>query len=81
MYTVSITSQGQISIPASLRGLFNLKTTNKANIIPTEEGLLIKPVVDFLELHGSLTTKKKPLSNSAIHEVFSESVANRKNRN
>lgn len=81
MYTVSITSQGQISIPASLRSLFNLKTTNKANIIPTEGGLLIKPVVDFLELYGSLSTQKKPLSNSAIHEIFSESVANRKNRN
>ncbi|MDP3917606.1 MAG: AbrB/MazE/SpoVT family DNA-binding domain-containing protein [Candidatus Woesebacteria bacterium] len=80
MYTVSITSQGQISIPASLRGLFNLKTTNKANIVQTDEGLLIRPVVDFLELAGSLSTNKKPLSNSSIHELFSTSMANRKKR-
>lgn len=80
MYTVSITSQGQISIPASLRGIFNLKTTNKANIVQTSEGLLIRPVVDFLELAGSLSTSKKTLSNFSVHELFSKSMANRKKR-
>ncbi|AKM83356.1 hypothetical protein A2422_04070 [Candidatus Woesebacteria bacterium RIFOXYC1_FULL_31_51] len=80
MYTVSITSQGQISIPAKLRGLFNLKSTNKATVISTEDGILIKPIVDFLELSGSLITNKKSLSNSIIHESFSKSMANRKKR-
>lgn len=80
MYTVSITSQGQISIPAKLRGLFNLQSTNKATVIPTTDGILIRPVVDFMELSGSLVTNKKPLSNSKIHETFSKSIANRKKR-
>lgn len=80
MYTVSITSQGQISIPIQLRRLFNLKSTNKATVTPTSDGLLVRPVVDFLNLAGSFTTNKKPLSNSSIHKLFSKEMANRKNR-
>lgn len=80
MYTVSITSQGQISIPTQLRGLFNLKSTNKATVTPTDNGLLVRPVVDFLDLAGSLTTNKKPLSHLSIHKLFSVEMANRKNR-
>ena len=80
MYTVSITSQGQISIPAKLRGIFNLQSTNKATVVSTNDGILIKPVVDFLELSGSFSTNKKPLSNSMIHESFSKSMAKRRKR-
>ena len=74
MYTVSLTSQGQISIPVQLRKLFNFDVTKKVTISETDGGLLIKPVVDFLELGGSLKTNKKPLSNEKLHEIFSESV-------
>ena len=80
MYTVSITSQGQISIPVKMRRIFNLQSTNKATVVSTDDGILIKPVVDFLKLSGSFTTKKKPLTSSMIHESFSESMAKRKAR-
>lgn len=74
MYTVSITSQGQISIPAEFRKLFNFRNTNKVTVSKTDEGLLIRPVTDFLKLGGSLKTNKKPLTNNELHDLFSKSV-------
>ena len=56
---VSITSQGQISIPAKLRRELGLDTSRKA-LISTDKGkIVIEPARDFLELRGSLKTKIK----------------------
>jgi len=74
-YTVSITSQGQISIPAKLRRKLGFSKAGKA-IVSIENGkVLLEPVIDFLELEGSLKTKKKPLSNQDLHDLFAKSVA------
>jgi AbrB family looped-hinge helix DNA binding protein len=75
-YTVSITSQGQISIPAKLRRKLGLDRTRRA-IVSEEKGrLIVEPVKDFLELAGSIKTDKKPLTNDEIHEVVAQAVAN-----
>lgn len=74
-YTVSITSQGQISIPAKIRkklGFFK----NKKALVTVEEGkMVIKPVKDFLEIGGTLKTNKKPLSNKQLDEFVGEYFA------
>lgn len=70
IYTVSITSQGQISIPAKIRRELGLSKTKKA-IVSVENGkMTIEPVKDLLELAGSLKTNKKPLSNRELHDLF-----------
>lgn len=74
-YTVSITSQGQISIPAALRRKFDFDKTKRALITEDNGNLIIEPVKDLLELAGSLKTKRKPLSNQKLHELFAKSVA------
>lgn len=75
IFTVSITSQGQISIPAKIRKELGLSKNKKA-LISVENGrVVIEPVKDFLELGGSLKTDKKPLSNERLHDLFAASVA------
>lgn len=74
-YTVSITSQGQISIPAKLREKLGLYKKQKAIVTEREGELIVTPVKDFLELRGSIKTNKKPLSNQELDEVVAETIA------
>lgn len=74
-YTVSITSQGQISIPAKLRRKLGFEKNRRAFIEEKEGKLVLEPFRDLLELGGSLKTKKKPLTNQKLHELYAEYVA------
>ncbi len=80
MYPVSITSQGQISLPVKLLRKFGFKKPSKAVAYETSEGILFKPIKDFLELSGTFKTTKKPLSNSELHDLFGTYMAFRKPR-
>lgn len=75
VYTVSITSQGQISIPAKLRRKFGLDKSGKVIISEESDKLILEPVEDFLSLKGSLKTSKKPLSNKELDDIVAEAVA------
>lgn len=75
IYTVSITSQGQISIPAKLRRKFKLDKSGKVIISEESDKLILEPVEDFLSLKGSLKSNKKPLSNKELDEIVAEAVA------
>lgn len=73
-YTVSITSQGQISIPVKIRRKLGMEK-NRTAIVREQNGkLIIEPVKDFLEYAGSLKTNKKPLSNAQLHEFVAQAV-------
>lgn len=74
-YTVSITSQGQISIPAKIRRELGLSKNSKAIVSVRSGEIFVRPVKDFLELRGSLKTDKKPLSNEELHELFAQEMA------
>ncbi|KKT95135.1 MAG: hypothetical protein UW96_C0010G0003 [Candidatus Collierbacteria bacterium GW2011_GWA1_45_15] len=52
--TISLTSQGQISIPAKMLRLLKIKKPTKVTIRPTETGWLVEPVPDILSLGGIL---------------------------
>lgn len=67
-YTVSITSQGQISIPARFRRELGLESGKKALVKKEGERLLIEPVEDFLQLEGSL--KHKVIKGKSIQEII-----------
>lgn len=75
VYTVTITSQGQISIPAAIRRKLGMEKRRKALVSEEEGKLIVRPVKDFLELGGSLKTDKKPLSNAELHDRFATYVA------
>lgn len=58
-YTVSITSQGQMTIPADIRLALGLQKASKA-IARVEEGkMIVEPERDILALRGIFKTKKK----------------------
>lgn len=73
IYTVNITSQGQISIPSKIRKQF--KNPKKVIVSIENDQIVLKPVRDFFDLMGSLKTNKKPLTNEELHELFAKSVA------
>lgn len=54
MHIVSITTQGQISIPAKLRRQLRLDKTRRAIVRLENNRVVIEPVRDLLELKGSL---------------------------
>lgn len=58
-YTVSITSQGQFTIPIDIRRALGLQKASKA-IARVEEGkMIVEPERDILALRGIFKTKKK----------------------
>ena len=80
-YLVTITSQGQISIPAKLRRKLGFGKNRQAFIDEKEGNLILKPVKDLLELGGSLKTNKKPLTNNQLHKLFAEYTAKEYGKN
>ena len=80
MQIVTITSQGQISIPAKIRRKLGLTKGGKAVVSTDGKEITIKPTKDLLDLAGSLKTNKKPLSNKELHDRFSTYMAYRKKR-
>lgn len=74
IYTVSITSQGQISIPSSLRKKLGLDKSRRALVTEKEGKIVIEPVKDLLELKGSLKTDLQP-SPTQIRKAFQEYIA------
>ncbi|OGM79126.1 hypothetical protein A2382_02730 [Candidatus Woesebacteria bacterium RIFOXYB1_FULL_38_16] len=75
IYTVSITEQGQITIPKKIRNELNLNKKGKANVKIESGKMVVEPIIDLLELRGSLKTNKKPLSGRKIRELFGEALA------
>ena len=75
-HIVSITSQGQISIPAKLRRELGLDKKKKALVKREGDRIVIEPAKDFLELGGSLHHKAiKDKSIQKIIKMEKEAVA------
>ena len=74
-YVLSVTSQGQIGIPAKLRRKYGINMNSKVILSEELDKLTLEPVADFLSLKGSLKSDKKPLSNMELEEVVAEGVA------
>lgn len=56
---VSITSQGQLTIPKSLRKSFGIKGSVKAVVRKKGKTILVEPKNNFWSLSGSLKSKVK----------------------
>ena len=68
MYTVSITKQGQISIPAKFRKELNLNESKKATVKLENNRLIVEPVADIAELAGVF--HRYAIKNKPIEEVI-----------
>ncbi|MEK7649204.1 MAG: AbrB/MazE/SpoVT family DNA-binding domain-containing protein [Patescibacteria group bacterium] len=56
---VTITRQGQVTIPQSLRKKFRIKGSTKARITSEQGKIIITPKVAFASLGGSLKSSVK----------------------
>ena len=65
---VSITSQGQITIPASIRRLLGLDKYPKATVRLENKKIIIEPIPDILTMGGLL--KKKAIKGRTINEII-----------
>lgn len=71
VYTIAVTSQGQISIPVDVQRKLGFNKSGKASLKVEGNRIIVEPVSDFMSLKGSLHSNKKPLSSREIHERFS----------
>lgn len=67
-YIVSITSQGQISIPSNLRRELKLTKRGKVLVKHVGEKIIIEPIPDLLSLKGSL--KDKATKGKDINQII-----------
>lgn len=75
---VSLTSQGQISIPRKMLRHHQITKSGKVMISPTKTGWAVEPVADFWSLAGSL--HKYAIKDKTIEEVIElEEVAAEEN--
>lgn len=65
---VSITSQGQLTIPMSIRRSFGIKGSVKAIIRKEKNLIIVEPKKDFWSLEGSLASDVK-LSDKELKEA------------
>lgn len=65
---VSITSQGQLTIPMSIRRSFGIKGSVKAIIRKENNLIVVEPKKDFWSLEGSLNSEVK-LSDKELQET------------
>ena len=79
VYTVAVTSQGQVSIPIDVQRKLGFKKNGKASLKVEGSKIIIEPVSDFMSLKGSLESSKKPLSSTQKHDRFSRYLSS-KNR-
>ncbi len=56
---VSITSQGQVTIPVKMRRSLGIKKATKATLEKKQGKLIIKPQRDFWQLSGGMKSKIK----------------------
>jgi AbrB family looped-hinge helix DNA binding protein len=58
-YITTLTSKGQVTIPIDIRRFLGISSPQEIAFVKRKKEVLIKPVVDFLSLKGSIKSKKK----------------------
>lgn len=58
-YVSNVTQKGQATIPAPVRKKLGIKPNGKVAFTVRRNAVLIKPVVDFFTLRGSIKSRKK----------------------
>ncbi len=67
MQLVSITSQGQITIPAQLRRKYNFASSEKVLVKEEQGKIIVEPVFDLDSLAGSLS--EYALKDKSLEEI------------
>lgn len=79
----TLTSKGQLTVPASIRDALGIKTGDKLRFTPTDaEGYLVTPVRrgNLLDLAGIFADAGKRVGNLSIHEMRRRTAIAREKR-
>lgn len=66
---VTITTQGQITIPAKFRKILGLKTSTKASVKLVKDKMIIRPAKDLMELDSIIHEKKLKYTPDKIRKI------------
>ena len=82
MTTATMTSKGQITVPADVRQRMGLGTGDRIEFVELETGVFaIKPAIDDVRLlKGALRTPEKPVSVDAMNAAIRKRSAARSGR-
>lgn len=58
MYITSVTQKGQATIPGEIRKRLGLKAGQKVVFLEKDGEVIVRPVLDFLSLKGSIKSRK-----------------------
>ena len=78
MQFITITSQGQITIPAKMRRELGLDTAKKAIVRKEKNRIIIEPEGDIMKLAGAL--KHRAFKNKSVQETMKIEKAAIQNR-
>ena len=71
MSTATVTTKGQITIPADVRRRLGLESGDRVEFVEMEGGFAIKPAIDDVRsLKGLLRRPAKPVSISEMNTVI-----------
>lgn len=74
----TVTQKGQITVPANIREELGLLPRQKVVIIKQGDSALVKPVVNFYSLRGSIKPKRRPEDLKRMRKNFIDYLARRK---
>lgn len=74
--TSTITTKGQVTIPLFIREALGLLPSDKVLFIKENDKVYLRPAVDFLDLAGSIKTKK-PFDLLKMKEAAKQLVSKR----
>jgi AbrB family looped-hinge helix DNA binding protein len=75
-YIVSITSQGQMTIPAEIRLALGLQKASKAIVSTVGGKMVVEPEPDIMDLYGAFASKnRKRVSRAAERRAFEDALA------
>lgn len=78
---VSITQQGQFTIPKAHRKQLNIKKKSKAVVEQKGNSLIVTPIEDFFALRGSIKPIARPENFKKMHKAFIKHLANNAMKN
>lgn len=76
-HIVSITQQGQVTIPKVHREGLNIRKSAKALIERNGNKLVITPIEDFFNLEGSIKPKSRPEDFKKMRKMFIDYLSKR----
>ena len=69
----TISSKGQITLPAALRRKLGIKAHDRVSVEIERDGILIKPTIDFFSLRGFLGKgPSKSVAKARIKKYFAD---------